>query len=417
MTDYVPEGDGLVWRVPVGTQHVISILGRQIRQERTGTHARIDVLDNRTPLAWSSFNIERDEDRVRLANSAYQHLNGLAEKYPKTYLKTDLDGFCSGLWDAWVAGFRGEMVAGDIDPQPPLFWLEPYILQEGGTILFAPPGRGKSFLELLWAVCIDSGVCPFWPVNQARVYFINLERGKKSVKSRLGAVNRALGLPMDRPLPMMNARGRTLFDVLPAVKRDIAEYGVKHVMLDSISRAGMGDLNENRSVNTIMDGLNALSPSWSAIAHTPRASEEHVFGGIHFDAAADLEVKLLTQQDEGSSTLGIGLQITKDNDVGKRPMSVLALEFGAVLEKVRFALPREFGEIEAKRKGRMADVVRQYLLSEGATSATTTAKETGYARQSVSDLLNMGDTFVRVGREGKEVLWGVRAKPKNVTPL
>ena len=417
MTDYVPEGDGLVWRVPVGTQHVIGVRGAQIRQEKTGIHARVEILVNKSTIAWSNFNVERDEDRVRLANSAYQHLNGLAEKYPKTYLKKDLDDFCSGLWEAYVSGFRGEVVSGDPDPKPPTFLLEPFILEEGGTILFAPPGRGKSFVTLLWAVCIDSGVCPFWPVKQARVYFLNLERGRSSVRARLGAVNRALGLPMDRALPMLNARGRTLFDVLPAAKRDIAEFGVKHVMLDSISRAGMGDLNENRSVNTIMDGLNALSPSWSAIAHTPRASEEHVFGGIHFDAAADLEVKLLTQQDEGSSTLGIGLQITKDNDVGKRPMSILALEFGAVLEKVRFAMPREFGEIEAKRKGRMADVVRQYLLAEGATSATTTAKETGYSRQSVSDLLNMGDTFVRVGREGKEVLWGVRTTPKNVTPL
>ena len=413
MTDYAADGDGYLWQLYPDPEHRVGIRAQQVRQERTGIHARLEILINGVDVAWSNFNVERDEDRVRLVNSAWHTIgkNGLGSVYFKEYLKHDVDTFCSGLWDAHVGTLRAELMTGDPDPKPPRFFLEPYILEEGGTMLFAPPGRGKSFVELLWAVAIDSGVCPWWPVTQARVYFLNLERGRQSVRARLGAVNRALGLDPDRPLLTLNARGRTLWDVLPSAKRDIREYGVKHVMLDSISRAGMGDLNENQSVNRIMDGLNALSPSWSAIAHTPRADESHAFGGIHQDAAADLMLQLLTQQEEDSKTLGIGLRITKDNDVGKRPMSILALEFEDVLRSVRLARPGEFPDIEAHRKQSMRDQVRQYLLLVGKATATEISDETGFARQSVATLLSKADTFQRVEKVGKEVFYGVSDGP------
>lgn len=412
--NYDRDGDALVHDHIVG-EGTFRIRAEAIHQERTGVHARIAILYQGVALGWSSFNIERDEDRLRLANSAHRHLNGQAKDYPATYLKQDLDDFCYGLWDASLGDLDAEWMEGTPEPVPTVFALEPYVVHGGGTIVFAHPGRGKSILTLLWAVSIDAGadIPPakrLWKVRPQRVLLINLERHKTSVANRLGNVNAALGLPRTRPLLTMNQRGKSLADVIPAARKMCREHDIRLVLLDSISRAGLGDLTENNPVNKIIDGLNGLAPTWIGIAHAPRGSDEHLYGSIHFEAGADVVVRLLSQQDEGGP-LGIGLQIAKENDVGKRGLEILALEFAtAGLTGVRDATPGEFPDVEESRKPSAKQLAVDYLLSVGTASASAVAQETGLNRSTVSTILNHDPSFQRRGMKGSSVLFGVVAR-------
>lgn len=408
---------------PIGTAGlVLCMRAEQVHEERTGIHAKVFILQGERLLTYSVLNVDRSEDRIRLANHAHKllapSLNGTAQLYTAGFLQDDLQGFCAGLWDAHIgAQPLPEWMAGNAEPELPTFALRPYIISGGGTILFAPPGRGKSYTGQLWAVSMDAGVDTYWLVKQQRVLHVNLERARRGMENRLGNVNRVLGLDARRPLLTLNARGRNLKDMLPGIRKAIKVERVEHVMLDSISRAGLGDLNENVSVNGIMDALNGLAvDSWSALGHTSRADESHIYGGIHFDAAADIEVRLLTQQSEGQSTLGIGLQLYKENDVGKPATQILAYEFLPTgLSLVRRARVGEFPEIEKGRKPMMRGVVEQYLLHVGRASATEIAAETGYSRQKISELLSGGDTFQMLGKEGRNVLYGVAGRPQNVS--
>jgi hypothetical protein len=347
-SEYTRERDALLKRRDVDMGHALSFRAEQIRGERTGTHARVTLSCNDAILAWSNFNIERDEDRLRLANSAFKHLNGLSAAYPAINLKADLDQFCAGLWDAHVAGTMPAPMSGSAVSIPPRFLLYPFVLQEGGTIIFAPPGRGKSYTLMLMAVCMDAGLEKLWhPVKETKVLFVNLERGARSVADRLGNINQALGLSRTRPLHTLNARGKSLADVAAAAERYIDQHQIGCVFVDSISRAGAGDLNANENVNRIIDVLNRMCPSWVGLAHTPRSDESHLYGGVHFEAGADVVVRLLSEQDE-DGPLGIGLDITKQNDVGRVPMWTAALEFSdSGLSLVRRARPGEFTEVEA----------------------------------------------------------------------
>jgi AAA domain len=414
--EYEIQGDTLV-RCQRAAGHELLFRAAHIRQERSGVHARIELTCDGAVLAWSNFNVERDEDRVRLSNSAYshfQHRNGTGKiaglpGYPKEYLKNDLDMFCAGLWDAQVAQTMPVEMAGTLEPAPPGFVLYPFVLSEGGTIIFAPPGRGKSYTLLLMAVSIDAGLEWMWrPVRKCKALFINLERGARSVADRLGNVNATLGLPRRRPLAMMNARGRSLTDVAAAAERYIGEHDVGVVFVDSISRAGAGDLNANESVNRIIDQLNRMCPAWVGLAHTPRADETHLYGGIHFEAGADAVVQLLSEQDE-DGPLGIGLQITKQNDIGKVPLWTMALEFNDVgLAKVRRARPGEFPEVEAGTKLTMREAIREHILDVGARSATQIEEELGFNRANVADLFRKDRRhFQEVGRQGRQVLYGI----------
>lgn len=412
--NYDRDGEALVHDRPVGGG-TFRLRAEAIHQERTGVHARIAILYEGVALSWSTFNIERDEDRVRLANSAHKHLNGQAKDYPAAYLKQDLDDFCYGLWEASLGDRESEATHGSLERRPVRHVLTPYIVEDGGTILFSHPGKGKSWLTMLWAVSIDAGdaIPParrLWPVRQRRVLYINLERGRERVEDRLGDVNAALGLPRDRPLQMMHQRGRSLQDVVGAARASIRKHGLEHTILDSISRAGMGDLTENNPVNKIVDTLNGLTPDWTGIAHAPRNSDEHLYGSVHFEAGADVVVRLLSQQEDGGP-LGVGLQITKKTDGAKQQgIAIWALEFDqAGLSGIRHAHRGEFPDVESGRKLKNWELLRDYVagLPTGCATATEAALETGIRRDEISRLFSNDPHFRLQRQEGRERFYGV----------
>ncbi len=418
-SNYEVESGALVIRKPLD-QNTLSFRAESIRQERTGVHARVSIGCNDATLAWSNFNVERDEDRVRLTNSAYEHLaprNGSAKPtelagYPKSFLKNDLDKFCSGLWEAVVLQTMPTMMEGTLNPAPPDFTLYPFVLREGGTIIFAPPGRGKSYTLMLMTVCMDAGLDCLWlPIQKTKCLFINLERGAKSVADRLGNINAALNLHRYRPIATINARGKSLSDVSAAAERYIAENDIGCVFVDSISRAGAGDLNANQAVNGIIDTLNGMCKSWVGLAHTPRSDETHVYGGIHFEAGADVVVQLLSEQEE-EGPLGIGLQITKQNDIGKVGLWSMALEFSHTgLDRVRYARPGEFPDVEAGKRMSMREQVRDHLKEIGMSTATQIAEDLGLDRSNVSRMLASDKWFQRTGKTGRDVNYGLVALP------
>jgi hypothetical protein len=407
-SQYEWEGDAIVSRRQVGEEHTLGLKAEAVRQERSGVHARVSIALDGIALAWGQHNIERDEDRVRLGNSAYNLLKSLNGSYPKEYLKKDLDLFCIGLWDEHNRQYQPEEMAGNAEPRAPEFMVNPYLLQGGGTILYAPPGRGKSYTLFLMAASLHNGVSSLWPTRKCRPLVINLERSKRSVQDRLGNVNRVLGLAPETPLPIINARGRSLSDVMPAARRYVKERGIDCILLDSISRAGFGDLTENAPVNRIVDALNSLCDTWLALGHTPRGDDSHLYGSVHFDAGADLLVQLLSQQDE-TGPLGIGLQLIKRNDVAWQPLSILALEFSVTgLQTVRHARRGEFPQIEQDQKRSLKQELLDYILDAGTASASAAAKDLKRNRTNVAHLLANDPAFIPTGRDGHKQLYGVR---------
>src|SRR5215217_2385083 len=388
------------------------------RNERTGFHARVDIGCNGTNLAYDTFNVDRDSERVRLANSAYAKLIGgrpnrerpeLAQ-YPLVYLQDDLDQFCGGLREQYMDGYSPQPMHGATERRGPSFIAEPYILKDAGTIGFAPPGHGKSYLLYTLGVCVDAGLSQFWPVERTRVLVVNLERSQDSVAQRLGNINAALGLERDRPLDTINARGHTLEEVEPSIRRHIHRYGIGCVMLDSLSRAGAGNLIDNDVVNGYCNILNSFGVAWVAIGHSPRADESHLFGSQMFDAAADLMIKL-TSQEKLAGPMGIALDLTKKNDVGSRPQWIGAFEFDrAGLVNIREARPGEFSELETGQHLSNEDRIAAHLARLGALTATQVSLDLNIDRSRISDMFNNNDLFVLVRREGKNALYGVRER-------
>ena len=389
-----------------------------LRSEKTGLHARVTVQANGVALAYDTMNTERDSARTALANSAYFKLNnghrptkenpGRAD-YPPHFLLGDLDDFCKGLRDVYIADRLPGKMKGSLVRRAPRFISRPYILWDSSTIAFAPPGFGKSYVLWLMAVSVDAGGSSLWPVEQHRVLVVNLERSLKSVEDRLGNVNVVLGLGRERELDVLNARGSTLSELELAVKRYVRENDIGCVFLDSLSRAGPGSLNDDDVVNGYCNILNGLKCAWFALAHSPRADATHIFGSQMFDAAADLTVRV-TQEQKLRGPMGVGLEVVKRNDIGPQPLWVGEFRFDdGGLSGVARARAGYFAEIEGSEKQTMEEKIARFLGRNGESFPTEIADNTGLNRSNVNDLLSKSDRFVRLRTVGKNTYYGLAA--------
>lgn len=380
-----------------------------IKRTPIGLTARVSLLDDRgLPLVFDNLLLENLRARGDFAREVHARLGPKQKSiYTERQIRVDLDDFCGRVWPLWIARYRAELVGGDLSIGPPEALLSPYLFEGAGTILFGAPGRGKSYISLAMAISIDAGCDRFWECRQARVLFINLERSENSIKRRMATVNLALGLEPERPMYLMNARGRRLGDLMEAIREDVREWDIGAIFLDSLSRVGLGSLTEDMPANEAMDSLNEMVGSWLAIGHTSRADSTHVFGSQMFDAAADVIVQVKSQA-VGEEKLGIGLQVTKANDIPRAPFRRLALCFDKHgLSEMREAEENEFPELTGAVPVSLAGEVFQYLLEVGKASPSQIATDTGHARTAVSKAL-ADARFVSLGKDGRFMMYGVR---------
>ena len=412
---YSVNGVGVEYNLQLDNGRFLRFRASDMRREKTGIHGRISIIYDSYVMAWTNGNMERHEDRQRLMNSALKTSSGksvISEAIGGVELSNDkihheFSMFCLKAWPAYVGSLKPELLEGSIGA-PTKFLAFPHVIEEGGTVLFALPGRGKSYTAMLLAVSIDAGISTLWKVEQKPVLFVNLERGAKGVQHRFGLVNRILGEPPNRPILLLNARGKTLMDVKEPIAEAVKEHGIGCVVLDSISRAGQGDLNDNQPMNRIVDTLNGICPTWFALAHTPRGDESHAFGSLMLDAGADIMLQLMSARN--GEKLGIGLKITKGNDIAPQPTMVLAFEFSPEgLSAAYKAKMSDFPEMQGQQKMSLVDELIHWLLNEaGSATATQAASALNLHRPSVSSAFRNDSKFTIVRKEGREVVYGVK---------
>ena len=271
---WLPDPKGMTWTWESDGGVRFGFRAEAMRTQATGLHARVSVQQDAFTVEFDTFNIGRREDRNRLANAAWEKL-AKDDRPAKGVLASYLGQFCLEFWDRWNERYGVEELGGDPELGPQPFLLEPYIVRGAGTLLFGPPGLGKSNLALLMAQSINCGVRQFWPVFQSKVLYVNLERSRESIQRRLVHVNQQLGLPPQEPIAILNARGKTLADVMEQVVKAVEQRGIEVVVEDSLSRAGGGSLTEDQNANRIMDSLNGACGTWLALAHPPRGDATH----------------------------------------------------------------------------------------------------------------------------------------------
>lgn len=307
-----------------------------------------------------------------------------------------------------------ELMAGDLAVRPARFVVEGLVVEGGGTILFGSPAAGKSQTAMLMAVSVHHGIEELYGIPRRRpTLYVNLERSADSMRGRLARVNRALGLPIESPIFFLNERGKPLGDLIERIRDVIRRQGVEFVVLDSLSRAGYGDLNDNRTANAAVDALNSLGVAWLAIAHTPRGDSTHVYGSVHQEAGADVMVNASSVKDIDGS-VGIGLAVTKANDFRGGPQRLFRYAFspdGDGLVSASRAYQEDYPDIEDQTPRSAKERIVAYLgATPGGATAETIAEDLGLKVGTVRQAISRDRSeFLELAAPRGKTLYALRA--------
>lgn len=393
------------------------LTAQNIRREHTGLHADIALFLMESPprlIGRDVFNIGRHEDVVRLCRACHRRFPRIGqESYPLESLENDLLYFLLWISREWEGQQFLVLDYQDQDPPPKQeFVLHPYILDGGGTILFGPRESGKSYICVQFAAAVANGLQEPWSTTKRAVLYVNLERDPVSMRRRDYYVAKALAIPRTN-IKWLHARGSGMEAVARQVKRIATPETI--VFYDSISRMGLGGLNDDQTANRSADLANWASRTWIAIGHTPRGDATHLTGSMHFENAADILVRLT--KDENGGRIGIGLQVVKANDFRKPPMEVIALTFGPQgLSKIAPGNIRDFpaliGASPDTSTSRIARL-QECLTITGSGTCEELADATGIARQNINTTLKNTPAVFRIHhKEGNTVVWCLRTEEK-----
>lgn len=394
----------------IGTGDWIGLRAVDCRRERTGYHAKVAISIGDRVAAYNNFNVERIEERNRLAGATYKQFNELQrDSLGENDLRLMLDEFCNSLEPHANQIGAPTWLAPTKEVTPLHYYLKPYVIQGAGTVLYGTHGKGKSWVALAMTLAIQYAQNRLWPTNPGRVLFINLERSEQSVQRRLGMLAQAHDLePEEASIYTMSARGSSLAELSRRAHAAIKHNNIEVVVLDSISRAGYGSLTDDLTANKTIDVLNWLCPTWVAIGHQNKKEDGTPFGSIHFSAGADLAVQVNSRQ-ALDGQLQIGMKVTKANDIPFPQNQVLNIGFQEDgINYIRMGASSEYSRITDDPKEMNKEVIYDYLGRVGKATTKEIAEEVDIAQSTVSNYLA---DDVRLGKErnGREVYYFVKA--------
>jgi 5S rRNA maturation endonuclease (ribonuclease M5) len=391
-------GDSVIGEANVPDIGQITIEASSVRRDRYGVHAETRLSLGPAPLTHSMINLSKHEDRTKLANAAADRLG---DKAHGKALRLRLDHFAMNVWEWWSQASGPQLVRGR-GFKPPRFLLEPYVVEGGITMLYGPPKSGKSYVGMLIALTLTHG-SNAWAgdENTFPVAFVNLERPPDTVGYRLQRLASAVGCP--DALTIQHEKGRKFSDVAPSTIRWLEQNPGGVIVLDSLSRMGVGDLNSNEDTNRAMDLLHSLKASVVVLAHTPRSDASHVFGSVMHDAAADVLVRCEKSKGLDPSLMGVRVTVDDGNDVGWAPPRTWAFEFrkDEGLMGVRPARPEDFPDLADVRPIR--ERAKDYLKIVNDATTKEIAEELGISdvRSVRKALTREPETFLAASPTGK----------------
>ena len=230
---------------------------------------------------------------------------------------------------------------------PPDMLVDEMLPKHGLVIVGGQSGAGKTFLVILKAACLASGL-PFFGKDvheRAGTLYVAAE-GQGMVAARVAAAKGALGLDVERPLPIAWLRAPPPLDTTGEVERFVADLRVldaqfqeKHgmrlgaVIFDTVAATfSMKDENDNaeaaRAVSRMRQVADGFGGLVIAVHHYGKTMEAGLRGASAWRAGADIVIAALAEVDPLTGTVSKReLAVTKSRDGVTGPVAPFSLEF------------------------------------------------------------------------------------------
>jgi hypothetical protein len=285
---------------------------------------------------------------------APQRINTVSDS-AKTALRRTLDAETSIGWHSRIqqlmiavadyhSRLRPPIVLRDVEDPGEIVWRARPVLEDREfSVIFADPDTGKSMLALALAVscAIGRSVIPGVTIEgPCGTVYLDWESNERTHRRRLGMICKGAGvempgniyyLPMTAPLP----------DCIQDVIQWTANLDFGLVLIDSISLAAGGDLNDNTVGQTLNGAVRALGTETTtfAVAHPPKDKEKRsVFGSQLFTAGPRAIWEMTKSQEMDSSESLLGLFNRKSNNDRRHRDIGLRVEYSPspVADSIRY---------------------------------------------------------------------------------
>jgi len=241
------------------------------------------------------------------------------------------------------------------------------------TILFAPGGLGKSFLAL-WAACelARQGVPVCYVDTEADWRTHRLRKAKLYGSTP----HNVYYYRARRPLP----------EEADALRRACAEWGIRYVVVDSISLAGAGPLEESATAISTFQALARIGVGGDMgallIGHCPK-DRDTIFGSVFWANNARLAWHA-SRVDDGSEGYILKLKADKTNVTPTGQVVCFRITFGERVE-IRPVDPSDIEEVAAELP--LIDRI-EAALRRGAKTSNELAEELDSKPDTIRKTLN-----------------------------
>jgi hypothetical protein len=203
---------------------------------------------------------------------------------------------------------------------PPEYKLYPILPEGEPTILFADGGSGKSYVSQFLAICvilpwIDNPLKFKTKEKSSKVLILDYEDGGNTARYRLARIKKGHNLP---EFSINHRRCEIpLCKEIDKILSVINDQGINTVIIDSAFGACDGDLNENATAKAFFQAVRAI-PATTLILHhvakNSKGNDRTAYGSAFFRNAVRSSWELVSDNEQGSSQLRLGLFNRKANN-------------------------------------------------------------------------------------------------------
>jgi hypothetical protein len=323
--------------------------------------------DNPFPLEWTKQNLYgggRERLALSLGKRTESNWSDLLHQVWRTIISLENSG-------------EDPISLAEIEPRGPARQLLGQLALDGvPTMIYGHGGDGKSLVALAVGISVQTGIplLGLHPTAMRRVLYVDFEADVDVQADRIRAMMRGyLGREPDQdelpPVDFYPGRGHSLQRLAPRLVSLINREGYGFIIIDSVSWAAGGPLEESATATSFKLALDQLGIGSLCVAHVNRDKNRQgdmAFGSAFWHDSMRATWYLKKQQVSGVGTSDIVL-IHKKSNYGKlEPDMGLHLTFGEEPESVKFTTLRH-NKIPTPLRSHMslADRVHAAIVENG----------------------------------------------------
>ena len=222
------------------------------------------------------------------------------------------------------------------------YLVDKFLLDSGATIFYGRGDRSKTTVATLIGICIATDNSFLGrTVEQTNVIYVNFEgEDDDDARRRVRRLSQGMNIPIeeiDKHFFYKNARGQRLEQILPNLRRQIQELGVGLVIIDSISKISVGDVESHDAPNTYFGMIDTLKIPTFSLAHVPKPPShrdfpdykdpEYAYGSTFWRDLPRAGWQVHRYDFDDSSTAHLVLKHRKYNTTGKMPEFGVSIQF------------------------------------------------------------------------------------------